>query len=464
MAILKFYKRNQLVPIQIGIILTFMLMPLWYRFPGMRLFGMGDFSVFYSAGFLIFWPMLWTVVWWLLSGFAGIKSVWQNKIIRLWIITCLFFAGWVLLSWVWSYKREDYPSVAVSAAVPFILAMMFAITLVCVRIPMRWVGTALIIGLVWNSVLASTQVALQSQTGLAFLGEFPVNPASSGTVVVQAEGIRWLRPYGLLPHPNMLAGFLVVALLAAFVWVLTWQRRLWPFAVGVFTFGLWAFLLTFSRSAWLGFGIGLALILLLTIRKWWGNRKLMLRFAGMVAVMAVTATVFFIVYRPFLAARAGIGGESVELRSTSDRIVYNQIAFTAIQQSPILGTGIGNFPWYAAKYLATETDFDLKGQPVHNIYLSAWSELGIIGLGLFICIIGLTLLLGFKNVANAQSATTTLYYAGAFGAVAAFLLIGLFDHYTWTIIQFQAAFWGVMAVAVQPLLSETNERPLSVML
>jgi O-antigen ligase len=162
----------------------------------------------------------------------------------------------------------------------------------------------------------------------------------------------------------------------------------------------------------------------------------------------VVGGAFFALYQPFLSARAGLADESLEVRSTSDRVVYTQIALDAIRESPILGTGIGNFPWYASTYLA-KTKFDLRGQPVHNIYLSAWAELGIVGLGLFLLIIVVASRAAFANIRKADDNKVYLYAAIACGVVA-FLVIGLFDHYSWTLIQFQTAFWGLMAVAIQP--------------
>ena len=164
-------------------------------------------------------------------------------------------------------------------------------------------------------------------------------------------------------------------------------------------------------------------------------------------IFLIAAGLFFLIYQPFLAARTGATTESVELRSASDRAVYNQIAMEAIKQSPILGTGIGNFPWYSTDYLI-KTTFDLRGQPVHNIFLSAWSELGIVGLGLFILIIGMTLRAGFVHIRQANS--SVFVYGAAMGAIVAFLVIGLFDHYPWTLIQFQAALWLLMAIAIRP--------------
>jgi len=451
-SLFQWYIRKKLIPVHVGIFITFMLIPLWYRFSGMKALGMGDFTVFYSAGFLIFWPILWTIIWWAISGFSGIGNLWSNKTPRLWLTLNLIFAGWILLSWVWSYEKILHPSVTIGAAIPFILVILFSIALSSSRFPIRLIIVALVIGLLWNSLLASLQVAHQGSIGLKALGEFQVDPASSGTVVVQADSVRWLRPYGLLPHPNMLGGFLAVALLSAFGWGLSGQNKRWLVIGVIFILGLWALFLTFSRSAWIGFGFGLLLLLVLTFKSWWLNRNRLVRVIAILGISLVAGGIFFLLYQPFLSARAGLSDESVELRSVSDRNIYNQIAIDAIKYSPILGTGIGNYPWYSTDYLANRTKYDLRGQPVHNIYLSAWSELGIIGLTLFLLIVGVAIRASIINIR--QRGNDTFLYAAAICGIIAFLVIGVFDHYSWTLIQFQVAFWGLMAVAIQPPSTE----------
>src|SRR5689334_11522140 len=126
-SIIEQYRKHRTLPIHFGIVVTLLLIPFWYRFPGVGALGMGDFTVFYSAGFIIFWSLLWTVIWWAISGFVGFRQTWSNRNQRAWIVLVLIFAGWILLSWAWSYKRDLYPSVAIGAALPFILAIFFAI-------------------------------------------------------------------------------------------------------------------------------------------------------------------------------------------------------------------------------------------------------------------------------------------------------------------------------------------------
>jgi hypothetical protein len=445
------YRKYSHVPIHIGIVATLLLIPFWYRFPGVNALGMSDFTLFYSAGFIIFWSILWTVVWWAISGFVGFKQTWNNRNQRIWIVIVLIFAGWILLSWAWSYKRDLYPSVAIGAALPFILVILFAICVGCVAVSRRVLIGVLVFGLIWNSVIAALQVATQGPIGLKFLGEFQVDPAASGTAIVQADAVRWLRPYGLFSHPNMLGGFLVIGLLATLIWIMNAQPKRWLVGLAIFAFGFWCLLLTFSRSAWLGLAAGMVGLGILTIRVWWHDRQQLLRVLLIAGIFLIAAGLFYYLYRPFLDARTGATTESIELRSASDRAVYNDIAIDAIKQSPILGTGIGNFPWYASDYLA-KTTFDLRGQPVHNVFLSAWSELGIIGLGLFIVIVGFALWAGVMNLrqANINQKDDVFFYGAMMGGIIAFLVVGLFDHYPWTLIQFQAALWLLMAVVIRP--------------
>jgi O-antigen ligase len=186
----------------------------------------------------------------------------------------------------------------------------------------------------------------------------------------------------------------------------------------------------------------------------WLLRQERLQCLATIGLAAGVAGVFALIYHPLLSARAGVGGESVELRSISDRAVYSDLAFRAIGESPILGVGLGNFAWRAS-YDLQFTSYDLRGQPAHHVFLSAWAELGIVGYGLA----ALALLLGVEaalrnaspyrlsSSASDHDPANTTASTALLGGVIALMVIGLLDHYPWTLIQFQIAWWGLLAVA-----------------
>lgn len=434
----------RLLPIYLGIIATFALIPVWYRLKG----APPSFDIFYGAGFLIFWPMLWTVIWWLIMGLPGLRSLLHNRRQRWWILALILLIIWSWLSYSWAYTSRTMlpprPEVTISTALPFTLAALFAVIVACTSPSVRVIALSLVVGLIWNSLVVFLQVGHQGSIGLGGLGEFNLDPARSGVAIVQADGLRWLRPYGLLPHPNILAGFLVVALLAAVTWIVSSRRLNRYTGTFILLIGLWSLLLTFSRGAWIGFAVGTTLFAILIWRI--ERKRLPLLIMGIGLMFIVVAT-FAVIYRPFLAARAGIGDESVELRSTSDRAVYNQMALRAIGESPILGVGLGNFPWVAAYYLI-ETGFDLRGQQVHNIYLAARAELGMVGFGLTMLANGTGLWAGLKSITDGTlSSDERMTRAGLLSGVVGLLVIGLIDHYPWTLLQFQVAWWGLLAIS-----------------
>lgn len=447
-----------LFPIHLGIIVSLALIPVWYRFPRLPP-QFGSFGIFYGLGFLMFWPMLWTVIWWLIAGLPGLKELWHDRLRLIWALILLLLVGWAFLSWTWSYTRTFRPEVTIGAAIPFGLAALFAIVMACTAPSARVILLVLVISLVWSGVIAGTQVAIQGSIDLGGVG-FQLDPQASGTSVVEADGIRWLRPYGLLPHPNILGGLFAISLLAVLAWVLSPNQRLAWLGIAIFLFGLWCLFLTFSRSAWVGFAAGAFAILPLLMRTRLRDPAVRRRFIATIFISLIVAGAFVYIYRPFLSARAGISDESVEERSISDRLVYNSMAVDAIISSPILGVGIGNFPWLASYYLS-KTDFDLKGQPAHHVLLSSWAELGLVGfiMTALVIILGVEAALrairtsgkALQNNPDPHWDTNRIAQIVLLGGVVALMFIGLLDHYPWTLIQFQVAWWGLLAAAGKPL-------------
>src|SRR5690606_27567732 len=110
-------------------------------------------------------------------------------------------------------------------------------------------------------------------------------------------------------------------------------------------------LLTFSRGAWVGFATGVLFALPFVIHQAGFWKKIL----PAIVLAVMVGLLFIVMYRPLLLSRAGVGEQGIELRSVSDRIVYNRIAQEAIAAYPFHGVGAGNFPWYASVYIFYNT-------------------------------------------------------------------------------------------------------------
>ncbi len=255
----------------------------------------------------------------------------------------------------------------------------------------------------FQAVLAILQYFRQSDLGLRFLGETVLNPNLFNVAVFFAEGEKIMRPYGTLPHPNILA--LVIFVSIFFLYFLRFELKFKNIIYGILLF---AFFLTFSRViifAWLaGF--------LLLLRKL--DRK----------TIFTTLTVmilFSILFWPQVLARLNISPqeEAITLRG-----FYNKVA---LFEKPFWGVGVGNFVnWF--KEINPGLAPNLY-QPVHNIYLLIFSETGILGLAAFL----LFLISIIKNYLKGEFSRP--FHYSIFILFLLFLFLGLFDHFLWTIQQ-----------------------------
>lgn len=423
---------------QLGILISLSLAPAWLKWPD----APPPFTATYVLGFVLAVPLLLTSLSWLMLGAPGLRALRDGPRL-VFALALLMLAGWATLTQEWAFVAADHPGVASNAALQLWLVTGFAIVTLCVAPPPRWMAGVLAVSLVWHGGLGALQVAAQSDIGLAALGEFSLDPAQSGVSVIQAGEVRWLRPYGLLSHPNPYAGWLIVGLMAACAGLLHARRRVRAISAGLFFFGLWLLGLSFSRGAWLGFALGLLAILPLV----WRQANAMRRVLPFVTLALLMGIVFAWQYTPLLAARAGVNQENTELRSVADRVVYTQIAVDAAANHFFFGVGGGNFPWYASAYLFTRTDYDLRGDNVHQVFLSVIAELGVIGYGLLILAFVAGCEAALRAIKTSHDAPARIGFLAAF---LAWLVIGLFDHYPWTLLSFQMTWLALLAAAGAP--------------
>ena len=422
----------RLLAIQSGIAISFILMMGWVRLIPPP-FNAPDLNV---TRFTLFWTMLATVLTWLASGAPGFAALRRDRMRALWAVLLLVLGIWAYASQSWAFTREIEPEVSPSAGLAWCIVALYALVVACAG-ERRMLVTLMIAAGSVVAVITLIQVARQSTLGLHFLGEFQSSLTSGGSSILSAGDWHYLRPAALFPHPNMLGGLLAVCTLFAGARSASARGPVRAISLGLLALILAALLLTFSRAAWLGMAVG-GLALWLMMRTSWR------RWLPAVLVGAVVATAFWASYGPLIAARAGVGEESVELRSISDRLVFTEFALRAIQEQPMIGQGVGAFPWRSAVYIG-ETFYDLRGDQVHQVFLAVWAELGIVGLALFVAALLLSIVAGLRTLGQDRHERSALL-AGAIALIA----IGLFDHYPYSQLPLMALWWGCLAAATQP--------------
>jgi hypothetical protein len=276
---------------------------------------------------------------------------------------------WLILSpiGIYSYVKATYSRSYKLVTSPFLLSLCFL------------------------AIVSLLQFLLGHSLGgvLYWFGERPLSVSMPGIALVSIAGVDHLRAYATLPHPNALAGTVLVGVLGLFP-VFTSKQKLMALVLG-FT----VIILTFSQTVWL---VVLLLPLLFVMVKRTSPRVLWL-----VVPLLVLFSVSFGLLPHFV--KLSLPKEIMErilLANTALRTWVNHVLF---------GVGLGNGILFSPRTLI---------QPVHNIFLLIAEETGITGLIVFsLCCIKIFL---------SEKAHTKL-------VLLLVLLIGLSDHYFLTLLQ-----------------------------
>ncbi len=311
-----------------------------------------------------------------------------------------------------------------------------------------------------QSTIALLQFYLQHPIGLNKLGEQIVLPQIIGIAKLIVDGTTYIRGYGTFPHPNLLSAFLIVGIFVALYLLMQksrwWERGLYGFLLVLNIFGL---TVTFSRAAFLALCIGLLVYFGYSLFNGkhsndsspLGRRRM----EGGLILVVISILISFLIFKPFLLTRATIS-DSASL----ERMFYNKVGIRMITDNPIFGMGAGESVLHMEQYSNVKL-WPWQKQPIHNYYLLAAAELGIVGSLILIWVFlshlfgiwNLKILNLFKNwkleIRNLQ---TNLYRLALFVILLSFLILMMFDHYFYTLQQTQMLLWlilGLIAVETQ---------------
>jgi lipopolysaccharide/colanic/teichoic acid biosynthesis glycosyltransferase len=353
------------------------------------------------------------------------------------VMTCLGWIGWRLLAGEKPrLPRGNLPVIAGVAVLTFAAAisvvtaydrlLALGVTLqlavlvlfflasaeLLVHFPVRPLLAILAVVVVSQALLAGWQAATQSTAPAeAIFNGWPKEATSrsvGAAVVMLPIAGRWLRSYGSFAHPNILGGFLALAL-GMFVVVDDPRIRRWRAAA--LAAGFLAVLLTFSRTAGLAVLFGGA-VFVLTRRVGPSYRVVLARrvrvaIAGAVLLLGLVALI-----------RVGNLGALVEHNSIETRLSSYSVTWKVIGSG--ISVGAGN-------HVLVEDRFFGGGGPAHDAFLIALAELGPLGLIGWLSVVGGLLLVAWRRRTEPRGRT------GPLVAVATLSPLLLFDHYLWTL-------------------------------
>jgi O-antigen ligase len=295
-----------------------------------------------------------------------------------------------------------------------------------------------------ESVLALLQVSARGSLGgmLYWVGERTITALTPGAATTVLGGEVVLRPYATFPHPNVLAGFLLLGL----TWILLrpqdfstrparsaaaaagQMRRLSPIAflrVGSLLLGSLGLFSTLSRIPILLWGVVLFGYGCFQLRQRLQTRRslpLSRKPWSLTAILLGVLALGFLLLPLLTLMAERFAGSSLNEESFLVRWDLTQIAWQLIRAHPLLGVGLGNFLLNSAPLRAPETPLFLAVQPVHNLFLLILAETGVLGLFLWCWFL-------IRSFRAAFISTRIV--------LGLLLLLGLFDHYFLTLQQGQ---------------------------
>lgn len=341
-------------------------------------------------------------LWWILIGVIWLSS---NVLVAI----HPFFVIWKMLTimlftlFVWILKQQ--------VSVQTIMSVMI------------WSGVV-------QAMFALGQFFIQEVFASTWLGMSAQSAAILGSAVIETTDGRWLRAYGLFPHPNILGGFLsLIVLLVIHQYIsiykqftiLDWSNRVVVLRRGVeiasmlvaFMVLVAGLVVSFSRTAWLAVVFGIIVYGATQCR----DKFSVVAFAKLVVAGALVVGMFVALYPQLFVIRL-IGNTRLETVSIVERVAGYDKAFELWRDNWIGGVGVGNYSFALSSLQPGLPAYHY--QPVHNVFVLIVIEVGLVGIVLL-----LAYLWQQRQRVKINELTLPLLVIIA--------VLAMFDHYLWSL-------------------------------
>lgn len=216
-----------------------------------------------------------------------------------------------------------------------------------------------------QTVIGLFQLYFQSSVGLKLIGEGILSPVNYGIAKVVSYGTGIFRPYGTLPHPNILSGLLGISIFLSLIPKRTLHvNRIHTITLQIITiFGIG---LCVSRGTILGTLLALGVLL---ISFTWNKSK-----EHLVQVWLCTTALFVILS---ITGSLYLSKSNSQDSSVQERLNQNIYAYRVARDKTYTGIGQGTSMFHMEQYLKKDIPTWEK-QPIHNFFLLNISEFGIL--------------------------------------------------------------------------------------
>jgi hypothetical protein len=276
-------------------------------------------------------------------------------------------------------------------------------------------------GAIISSMLAVWQFIDQSSIGGVFyyLGERTFNISTIGISTANLNG-QTLRPYGAFPHPNVLAFFLLTAIVFASLRIrFVKDNYMKGFLISAIIMSTVTLLLTLSR-------ISIALVISFFFYVIYSKRKTNKEVILLTIMLAAVTGLF--------SSSLPSWGADFFLRGINFREELFVQSFWIFSNNLYLGIGLNNFFIHQAPL--NQAISPILFQPPHNIFALTLLQLGLFGFWIFPAVIILALRrLVIKirgNNGEAKSFQKSILFV-----LISIIIAGMFDHFLITLQQGQ---------------------------
>jgi O-antigen ligase len=268
-----------------------------------------------------------------------------------------------------------------------------------------------VISILIQAIIAIFQFIFQSSIGLIFFGEPAISAASSGIAKIDFNGMKFIRAYGTFPHPNILSAFILTGIFFVLQFLEKSGKKILLYSTLLIL--IIALLLTFSRMAI--FGLIIMSIFYFKYSNILRDKIKKFFFTGLIILIILGLA--FPLINLFIK-------RFQDFESIAERIQLMEISGKMFFAHPF-GVGLSNFTLEMNNFTDLKI-FPWEYQPVHNVFMLIFNEIGFFGGFLFLIIF----LIIFKNTERKN-----------LGFLFAILIFMLFDHFYFSQYQGQALFF-----------------------